>query len=136
MAVQWRAVGLAALIAVLLIVLVAYVYATGSPLKISSEEARQRLSRGAIDLVLDVRTDPEWALGHYSGAIHIPAGQLPQQAPELISKSARIVVYCNTGQRARRAAENLERMGYKDVRYITGGYWTLGSASGSASNSF
>ena len=135
MAVQWRLVGLVALIAILLIVLAAYTYATSSPLLISSEEARRRLSRGAIDLVLDVRTDPEWALGHYSGAIHIPAANLAQQAPELLSKSARIVVYCNTGQRARRAAEQLERMGYKDVRYITGGYWTLGSASASGSSS-
>lgn len=132
MAVQWRLVGLAAFIAILLIVLIAYNYAMSSPLKISSEEARQRLSRGSIDVVLDVRTDPEWALGHYSGAVHIPAGELVQQAPELISKSARIVVYCNTGQRARRAAEQLEHMGYKDVRYIVGGYWTLASASGSA----
>lgn len=136
MAVRWGAVGLAALIVIALIVLAAYVYATSSPLKISSEEARQRLGRGGIDLVLDVRTDPEWALGHYSGAVHIPAGDLAQQAPELISKSARIVVYCNTGQRARRAAEQLERMGYNNVRYITGGYWTLGSASASASSSF
>lgn len=133
MTVRWRVVGLVALISILLIVFVAYVYATSSPLKISSEEARQRLRRGEVDVVLDVRTDPEWALGHYSGAVHIPAGDLVQQAPELISKSARIVVYCNTGQRARRAAEQLERMGYKDVRYITGSYWTLEPVSASGS---
>lgn len=134
MAVQWKMIGAIAIAAIALIVAAAYIYAASSPLKISSEEARQRIARGDVNVVLDVRTDPEWALGHYSGAIHIPAADLVKQAPEIISKSARIVVYCNTGQRARRAAEQLERMGYNNVRYITGGYWTLEAALASASS--
>jgi len=36
-----------------------------------------------------------------------------------------LLVYCNTGQRARFAAEKLEDLGFKDVYYIAGHYSSL-----------
>ena len=36
-----------------------------------------------------------------------------------------ILVYCNTGQRARRAAEVLRKLGYKNVYYIESSYTSL-----------
>jgi len=38
---------------------------------------------------------------------------------------AGLLVYCNTGQRARFAAEKLEGLGFKDVYYIAGLYTSL-----------
>ena len=35
-------------------------------------------------VVLDVREDDEWASGHVDGAIHIPLGDLPARADEVL----------------------------------------------------
>lgn len=106
------------------IVFFAYLYATMSPLHISAEAARQQIAEGNT-IVLDVRTDPEYALGHYEGAIHIKINNIVEQAPGLLPIGANIIIYCNTGQRSRMAAETLKQMGYPNVRYISGPYWTL-----------
>lgn len=101
-------------------------YAYASPLKISAEDAKQKIFDRKIDTVLDVRTNLEYNLGHYPEAVHIPTANLKQKVRQAIpNKDTRILVYCNTGQRARKAAETLQDMGYKNVRYITGPYWSL-----------
>lgn len=101
-------------------------YAYASPLKISAEEAKQRIFDRKIDTVLDVRTNLEYNLGHYPEALHIPTAELNQRIEkEVPNKDTRILVYCNTGQRARKAAELLHAKGYKNTRYITGPYWSL-----------
>jgi rhodanese-related sulfurtransferase len=108
------------------IVFYAYWYATVSPLHISADAARKQIADG-MTIVLDVRTDPEYALGHYDGAIHIKSDDLVTQAPGLLPLGANIIAYCNTGQRSRMAAETLKRMGYENVRYISGPYWSISS---------
>ena len=101
-------------------------YAYASPLKISSEEAKRRIFDGKIDVVLDVRTNLEYNLGHYPEALHIPTANLDAEIGKKVpNKDARILVYCNTGQRSRAAAELLHAKGYKNTRYIIGPYWSL-----------
>lgn len=101
-------------------------YAYASPLKISAEQAKQAIFDRKFDVVLDVRTNLEYNLGHYPEAVHIPTAELKQKIRKTIpNKNTRILVYCNTGQRSRSAAETLQDMGYKNVRYITGPYWSL-----------
>jgi phage shock protein E len=103
-----------------------YYYAVSSPLMITAQEAKKRIAARQIDTVLDVRTDLEYNLGHYSGALHIPTADLAAKAPKILTnKEARILVYCNTGQRARAAAELLHAAGYKNTRYIVNPYWSL-----------
>jgi phage shock protein E len=108
-------------VVVALLFLTAYSY--GSDLLVSPEEAKKK----KYDVYLDVRTSAErQALGSYPGSIHIPAGDLEQEAPkQLTNKSASILVYCNTGQRSRKAAETLRSMGYTNVRYIATSYKNL-----------
>lgn len=117
-------VSVAALTVVALIVFSAYTYATVSPLYITAEQARQQIAEGNT-IVLDVRSDPEYALGHYDGAIHITADNLVSQAPGLLPLGANIIIYCNAGQCSRSAADTLTKMGYENVRYIGGPYWGL-----------
>lgn len=107
-----------ALLGILLLALNYYSYA--SPLRVGASDAKRR----KYDVYLDVRTDAERrVLGFYPGSIHIPAGELDRQAPlQLANKKAAILVYCNTGQRSRRAAEKLKDMGYTDVQYIATTY--------------
>jgi rhodanese-related sulfurtransferase len=77
---------------------------------VSAEEARRRLKAGEVDLVIDVRTAFERAtLGSYDGSVHIPAGSIEAVVPDRIpKKDTRILLFCNTGQRARAAAEKLD----------------------------
>lgn len=120
----WKYISVAAFATIAIIVATGIGYAYWSPLRISSEEARKRIGAGAT--VLDVRSDPEFALSHYHGSVHIPVNRLDTQVIGIIpDKSRPIVIYCNTGQRARLAAEHLERLGYSNVAYIVSPYWTL-----------
>ena len=50
--------------AVLALAMVAY-YTWMSPLYISAEEAKKGIAEGKFPVVLDVRTDMEYNLGHY-----------------------------------------------------------------------
>jgi phage shock protein E len=104
-----------------------YYYAISSVYRISSEEAKQRLHDKQIDVVLDVRTAVEHAtLGYYPGSVHIPSSELDTEVSRRIpDKSARILVYCNTGQRARAATEKLRALGYTDVHYIASSHRSL-----------
>ena len=101
-------------------------YTFSSPYKVNSEEAKRLIRDRKVDVVLDVRTKLEYNLGHYPEALHIPTATLHEQVETLIpDKSARILIYCNTGQRARYATDLLRAKGYKDVKYIAGSYTTL-----------
>jgi phage shock protein E len=114
------------LIMLSLFIYYAYNYSVSSPLRVTSEEARKLRAKGQIDTIVDVRTDLEWSVGHFEGATHVPVSKIKDQAEiYLPNKYASILVYCNTGQRARMAAEELVKQGYTNVKYIAGPYTTL-----------
>lgn len=114
-----------AIIAILL--LVAFLYARGSPYLISATAAKERLQRKEIDVVIDVRTAFERQnLGYYPGSVHIPAADLTEELPNRYpNRNTRILVYCNTGQRARAATEKARALGYTDVHYIASSHLSL-----------
>jgi len=115
------------IVLVILLVRQAYLYATDSPYRISSEEAKSRIQTGKIDLILDVRTLLErQTLGSYPGSVHVPSSDveaiLTKAYPD---KQTRILVYCNTGHRARLAVDKLQALGYVNAVYISSTYSTL-----------
>lgn len=113
-------------ISILIIIMALVSYSYGSPLRISTDDANSLIDNGRIEVVLDVRTDLEYNVGHYPGSIHIPSGEIASKVMDIIpNPNTSILVYCNTGQRARRAAELLQKMGYSNVRYIAGSYLGL-----------
>ena len=91
---------------------------------ISSEEAKRLIKEGKIKKVIDVRTAVEYRAGHYPRALHIPVDKINEKTTSELPKSG-LLVYCNTGQRARFAAEKLEELGFNDVYYIAGHYSSL-----------
>jgi phage shock protein E len=97
-------------------------------LRISPDEAKELIradeGKGMVKVV-DVRTDAEWALGHYPSAIHLPASRIREDANKILQKGEIIIIYCNTGTRARLAALQLEEMGFKKVYYIAETYQSL-----------
>ena len=110
----------------LLIAILAYEYSGDSPYRLRTLDAKAKLMGGSIRTVVDVREQAEWWAGHYPGAIHIPVGDLLlESAGALPNKAEPILVYCQTGRRARHATEVLRSLGYTNVWYIAEPYWKL-----------
>jgi rhodanese-related sulfurtransferase len=98
--------------------------------EISADELKQRLDRGEVDLLLDVREAHEWTDGHIPGALHVPRGSLEWSADpssdwrdeRIAGKTeARIVLQCAVGGRSLLAGKTLKRMGFENVVSMAGG---------------
>jgi len=88
--------------------------------------AAQALASGGAAL-LDVREPSECAAGVAEGAVTIPGGALEIEADRVLPDKGRtVVIYCQMGARSLVAAATLERLGYRDVRNLRGGFeaWT------------
>ncbi|AHD22254.1 sulfurtransferase [Rhodococcus pyridinivorans SB3094] len=70
-------------------------------------------------VLLDVREDDEWELGHAPGALHIPLADVPAHIEEL-DPDAEIYVICRQGGRSLGAVEYLARIGYETFQ-VAGG---------------
>lgn len=84
---------------------------------VSVSQARQLLEQGHV--LLDVRSDKEWAAGHAAGAIHIPVGALESRVNEL-PDGVPVVTICHSGVRSAMAASTLAKHGVS-VASIRGG---------------
>ncbi len=78
---------------------------------------RGLIAQGAV--VLDVRTDTEWAAGRVAGSVHIPLAQVQDRYAEL-PKERTIVAVCRTGGRSYKAAYALRQLGYNAVNLAGG----------------
>jgi rhodanese-related sulfurtransferase len=90
-------------------------------------ETKKRLDAGEKIIMVDTREDSEWARGHIPGAIHIGKGVIERDIEKTIpDKEAVVVLYCGGGFRSALAAENLQKMGYRNVISMDGGWrgWT------------
>jgi rhodanese-related sulfurtransferase len=116
--------GIIKIISVVVVLLLLYTF-TGSQL-LSAQQARSKIATGEITAVVDVRTSVEYSNGHYPGAIHIPVNQISRETTTTLPPRG-LLVYCNTGQRARYAAKQLSSLGFKDVYYISCTYTCLSS---------
>lgn len=88
---------------------------------ISSEEAKKMMEQNSNVIILDVRTQKEFDLGHIPGSILIPHDEILAKASDILTdKNAVILVYCRSGRRSALAAADLASMGYKHV-YDFGG---------------
>ncbi len=78
---------------------------------ISSRDAREHLEKGAI--VIDVRSEAEFAGGHLRKAINMPMDQIEAMAPRrLKDRNQVLLLHCHSGMRSAAAAKRLKRMGY------------------------
>lgn len=94
---------------------------------ISAAEGKRLIQTGQVKKVIDVRTEVEYNMGHYPSASSIPMSKFSEGRVRRIvpNKSMGVIIYCQTGNRARRAAEFLREWGYEKVYYIEGTYYTL-----------
>ncbi len=83
--------------------------------KISAEEAKALID-GGNTVILDVRTQEEYNGGHIKDAVLLPNTDISEKAGTVLpDKSAKILVYCRSGNRSASAAKELIEMGYTDV---------------------
>lgn len=97
--------------------------------EVSVAEARARLSSNPKVIVMDVREDHEWSEGHAAEAVHLGKGiferDLEKRFPD---KNAEIIMYCGGGFRSALTADAAQKMGYKSVASLIGGYKALVAA--------
>lgn len=88
---------------------------------ISASKLSEQLADGGSPLVLDVRTEREYAAGHVPGALHIPHTELAAHLSDLAAaKHEEVVVYCEQGPRAHMAESILQDAGFTRVRDLEG----------------
>jgi adenylyltransferase/sulfurtransferase len=87
--------------------------------QITPKELKQRLDAGENIFVLDVREPHEYQIVNI-GAPLIPLGELPNRINEL-DPNREIVVHCKSGGRSQKAAEFLQKSGFKNVANLAGG---------------
>lgn len=87
---------------------------------VNTFEATRLMNEDA--LMLDVREDNEWAVGHIPNARHIRLGELANRLGELDKfKDKPIVVYCRSGHRSARACALLKKAGFANPSNLAGG---------------
>jgi rhodanese-related sulfurtransferase len=72
--------------------------------------------------LVDVRTPDEFNGGHLAGAFNINYNS-PDFAEKIekLDKNRPVMVYCAVGGRSAKAAAQLEKMGFRDVKDLEGG---------------
>jgi rhodanese-related sulfurtransferase len=90
-------------------------------------DTKKRIDSGEKLVLVDTREDAEWARGHIPGAIHLGKGIIERDIEKTVpDKDTTLVLYCGGGFRSALAADNLQRMGYRNVISMDGGWrgWT------------
>ncbi|MFL6545061.1 MAG: sulfurtransferase [Verrucomicrobia bacterium] len=90
--------------------------------EISPQDAASKLQSSEA-VIVDVREKDEWDEQHIPGAIHLSRGTLELDVEEKVpDMNATIICHCGGGGRSALAAESLQKMGYKNVRSMAGGF--------------
>jgi rhodanese-related sulfurtransferase len=91
--------------------------------EITLEEARERLAKNPQAVLIDVREDSEWLKGHAIEARHLGKGILERDLEGMIpDPNTELIMYCGGGYRSILTADNAQKMGYRKVYSLIGGY--------------
>jgi rhodanese-related sulfurtransferase len=97
--------------------------------EVSVEGLRERLAANPSVVLLDVREESEWAAGHAVQAVHLGKGVLERDIEARFPDTdAEIIMYCGGGYRSALACDAAQRMGYKNVSSLVGGFKGLVAA--------
>ena len=83
---------------------------------ITYDKAKKNIKKERESYLKDVRSKQEYEEGHLQGAINICLYDLEKNIEKKVkNRQAKIILYCASGVRSKKAREILENMGYKDV---------------------
>jgi rhodanese-related sulfurtransferase len=98
--------------------------------EIDVEEFKALLAAGEAGQLIDVREDNEWEAAHVAGALHLSKGIIERDIETTFpDKDTKLVLYCGGGYRSALATDNLQKMGYRNILSLDGG-WRALEASG------
>jgi rhodanese-related sulfurtransferase len=87
------------------------------------QDVKRRMDAGEKFVLVDVREESEWAKGHAAGAVYMGKGVIERDIEARFpDASTKLILYCGGGFRSALAADNLRKMGYKDVESMDGGW--------------
>jgi rhodanese-related sulfurtransferase len=90
--------------------------------EVTIDEVKTKLDRGERFTLIDVREESEYGADHLPGAVHLGKGIIERDIEERVPDvNAPLVLYCGGGFRSALAADNLQKMGYKNVLSMDGG---------------
>jgi len=91
-------------------------------INISFAKLQEILKEKAETIIIDVRSPQEYKEGHISGAINIPEYELLSKANNILNnKTARIIVYCKSGSRSKKAIKTFKKLGFTNLYNLEGG---------------
>ena len=101
--------------------------------QISVPDIKLKIENGEDFLLIDIRQPDEYYTDNIPGSILLPRGLLEfkindeefwasQYIYPPLKDSTEIIVYCKSEKRGILAAESLKQLGYKNVKYLEGGY--------------
>ena len=94
--------------------------------EITADQARARLAHQPPAVLLDVREDHEWRQGHATGATHLGKGILERDLERLYpNPDTEIIMYCGGGFRSALTCDAAQKLGYRKVYSLIGGYKAL-----------
>jgi rhodanese-related sulfurtransferase len=97
--------------------------------EITIDQARTRLKQNPNVVLLDVREDSEWQAGHATEARHVGKGVLERDLEKVIPDvNTEIIMYCGGGFRSALTCDAAQKMGYKNVHSLIGGYKAMVAA--------
>ena len=99
--------------------------------EISQDKLQEMRQAGEDFVLIDVREKDDSAQGMIPGAVPIPRGVLELNIDQVTTdKDKKIVCYCGGGSRSALAAYMLQRMGFRNVMSLMGGYRGWKDSSG------
>ena len=89
--------------------------------QITPQEAKTIMDTEKDYIIIDARTDEEFAEGHIEGAVLLDHVDVKSKAHVVLpDKDALILVYCRSGRRSKIASEELVKLGYTNVKEFGG----------------
>ena len=89
--------------------------------EMSAGELSARMASEARPVILDVRTQKEYAAGHLPGAINVPHKTLPGRLVEILAfRDREVVLYCERGKRSVMATAVMREAGFSSVWHLQG----------------
>src|ERR1043166_6689800 len=91
--------------------------------EVTVDDVRRSKEGGEPLLLVDCREDSEWNASHAAGSTHLGKGIIERDIESQIpDKNAKIVIYCGGGFRSALAADAIQKMGYRNVFSLAGGW--------------
>ena len=97
--------------------------------EVTIEQLKERLAANPGLVLIDVREESEWAAGHAVQASTLGKGILERDLETRFpDPDAEIVMYCGGGFRSALTCDAAQKMGYRNVTSLIGGYEGLVAA--------